>query len=232
MGVRDEIVAYCRENIGCSYDWTPSGGVEGQSYNCSYLSTCAYAAAGIEIPSWQGHQNGDGSQSDWVRWADHWTDDPDELLPGDLVFFGDEPGNTFHVGVSLGGDRMIDSVPSGGVQERSLYYTFVGGGWPLDLLPEEEIAPAEDDREGAMLACIIDIKDDHAGYEAGMQVLWTPMGFEYVNHPDCLVVLDQISEYYCGKPLKRVESSAAAPWVARLQQVTIAPGDQTEGTVR
>lgn len=137
MGYREDIVSYCRENLGCKYDYTPSGGVEGQSYNCSFLSTCAYASAGLEIPHWQGHQNGDGSQSDWVRWHDHWTDDPDELLPGDLVFFGEDPYNTGHVGVSLGGWRMIDSVPNGGVQIRTLYDSFVGGGWPMEVTPEE-----------------------------------------------------------------------------------------------
>lgn len=136
MGARDDIVAYCRDNIGCSYDYTPSGGVEGSSYNCSYLTTCAYAAAGLNIPRWQGHQNGDGSQSDWVRAAGNWTEDPDELEPGDLVFFGTTPYVTSHVGISLGGWRMIDSVPDGGVQERTLYGSFVGGGWPLQDRPE------------------------------------------------------------------------------------------------
>ena len=145
MSVRDEIVAYCYDNIGCSYDWTPSGGVEGVSYNCSYLSTCAYAAAGIDIPSWQGHQNGDGSQSDWVRRAGNWTDDPDELQPGDLVFFGDSPYDTSHVGVSLGGWDIIDSIPNGGVQQRTLYGSFVGGGWPLEDVPSGTGAPVEFD---------------------------------------------------------------------------------------
>lgn len=164
MGVREDIVAYCRENVGCSYDWTPSGGVEGESYNCSYLSTCAYAAAGLEIPHWQGHQNGNGSQSDWVRWNGHWTDDPDELLPGDLVFFGDSPTFTGHVGVSLGGWRMIDSVPDGGVQERTLYGTFVGGGWPLEWTPEDEPEPEPEQEKQfrkavTAMSCLIHITD-------------------------------------------------------------------------
>jgi len=136
MGVRETIVAYARWAIGCAYDYTPSGGVEGESYNCSFLSFCAYRHAGLEIPSWQGHQNGEGSQSDWVRWNGHWTTDPDQLQPGDLVFFGSSPTNTGHVGISLGGTAMIDSVPNGGVQERELYGSFVGGGWPLPDLPE------------------------------------------------------------------------------------------------
>jgi len=143
MGVREHIVAYCRDNIGASYDYTPSGGVEGESYNCSYLTTCAYAHAGLDIPHWQGAQNGSGSQSDWVRWNNHWTADPDELKPGDLVFFGyyDEERDmyiTSHVGISLGGRDMIDSVPNGGVQERELYDSFVGGGWPFEEEPEGE----------------------------------------------------------------------------------------------
>lgn len=136
MGVREDIVAYCRRNIGCDYDYTPSGGVEGESYNCSYLSFCAYRSAGVQIPTWQGHQNGDGSQSDWVRRAGNWTDDPADLEPGDLVFFGSSPYYTTHVGISLGGWDMIDSVPNGGVQERTLYDSFVGGGWPLDDVPD------------------------------------------------------------------------------------------------
>lgn len=137
MGAREQIVAYAQRSIGCAYSTIPSGGTEGRSYNCSYLTYCAYRSAGIAIPGWQGHQNGDGSQSDWVRRAGHWTTSASRLLPGDLVFFGTSPTVTSHVGISLGGSRMVDSVPDGGVQERRLYASFVGGGWPLARLPEE-----------------------------------------------------------------------------------------------
>jgi cell wall-associated NlpC family hydrolase len=136
--VRDRIVAYARRNIGCRYSYVPSGGVEGESYNCSFLTTCAYRAAGLTIPRWQGHQNGDGSQSDWVWRSGHWTTDPDQLHPGDLVFFGTSRERTTHVGISLGGRWMIDSVPAGGVHTRLLYASFVGGGWPLKELPEDD----------------------------------------------------------------------------------------------
>ena len=135
--VRERIVAYARRAIGCRYSYVPSGGVEGESYNCSFLTTCAYRAAGLTIPRWQGHQNGDGSQSDWVWRNGHWTTDPDQLQPGDLVFFGPSRLRTTHVGISLGGRWMIDSVPAGGVQTRLLYGSFVGGGWPLPELPDE-----------------------------------------------------------------------------------------------
>ena len=178
MGVREDIVAYCQKVIGCEYDYTPSGGTEWSSdtgwgsYNCSYLSFCAYRSAGVRIPTWQGHQNGDGSQSDWVRWNGNWTTDPDELQAGDLVFFGSSPYYTTHVGVSLGGWRMIDSVPNGGVQERTLYGSFVGGGWPLDWYPDEEepeepvqpITMESDDMD--ILITITDIKVLDAAYSA------------------------------------------------------------------
>lgn len=143
MGVRSTIVAYCRKQLGCAYSYTPSGGTEGKSYNCSYLSTCAYKAAGLTIPRWQGHQNGDGSQSDWVYRNGHWTTDPSKLKVGDLVFFGTKRTNTGHVGiVSRVGTTpyIIDSTPSRGVAERKLPVSagFVGGGWPLKNLPVDE----------------------------------------------------------------------------------------------
>lgn len=144
MGERDRIVSYARANIGASYSTIPSGGEEGVCYNCSFLTKCAYAAAGLDIPGWQGHQNGNGSQSDWVRWAGNWKTDPDDLQPGDLVFFGyyDEDEDEYitgHVGISLGGWDMIDSIPNGGVQERTLYDNFVGGGWPFEGAPGGEV---------------------------------------------------------------------------------------------
>lgn len=142
MGVREDIVSCAREHIGDPYNREASYPRTGpacdyDSFNCSGLTRAAYDECGLTIPSWQGAQNGEGSQSDWVRWNGHWTTDPDELRPGDLVFFGSSPSYTTHVGISLGGTAMIDSVPDGGVQERELYGSFVGGGWPLPDLPED-----------------------------------------------------------------------------------------------
>lgn len=209
MGVRENIVEYCRDNIGCDYDYTPSGGIEGESYNCSYLTFCAYRFAGCDIPSWQGHQNGNGSQSDWVFWNAHWTTDPGELKPGDLVFFGRSRVNTQHVGVSLGGRRMIDSVPDGGVQERYLYDSFVGGGWPLEWYPEEEqkkevVIPPMD--------CIISIVD--------MNTVIAIVGGQVhdLTDPDDIRVLDMVwGATHGGDMMPRMQMEAN--WYARLVQV-------------
>lgn len=164
MGKRETIVAYCRKQLGCAYSYTPSGGKEGASYNCSFLSTCAYKAAGLTIPRWQGHQNGDGSQSDWVYRNGHWTTDPSKLKPGDLVFFGTKRTNTTHVGiVSRAGKTpyIIDSTPSRGVAERKLPVSagFVGGGWPLKELPATTTATVVQDYELIKVDKIVTVKD-------------------------------------------------------------------------
>lgn len=145
MGVRQDIVACARSHIGDSYNYGASYPRTGpasdyDSFNCSGLTRAVYEECGLTIPGWQGHQNGNGSQSDWVRWHDHWVTDPEQLKPGDLVFFSGtgDPDVTGHVGISLGCWDMIDSVPDGGVQERTLYDSFVGGGWPLPDLPDSD----------------------------------------------------------------------------------------------
>lgn len=158
MGTRDKIVAYCRRQLGCSYDTRPSGGVEGRSYNCSFLSSRAYRAAGLTIPSWQGHQNGDGSQSDWVWRHGHWVTDTARLRPGDLAFFGTSRANTGHVAVvsrrSGGVTYIIDATPARGVAERALPASagFVGGGWPLAQLPAEDAAAVAGTSKGGVKA--------------------------------------------------------------------------------
>jgi hypothetical protein len=94
-----------------------------------------------------------------------------------------------------------------------------------------KVRPKTEERSDGMLACIVDIKDDHRGYKKGMQVLWTAeAGFEYINHPDSIVLLDNMSRYYTGKPMFRVESSEKAPWVDRLAQITV--NDKTKGIVK
>lgn len=216
MGYREDIVSYCRENLGCRYDYTPSGGIEGESYNCSFLSTCAYKAAGLDIPSWQGHQNGNGSQSDWVRWAGHWTSDMSELEPGDLVFFSNDvydpdPYDTGHVGVvSRAGQRpyIIDSTPSRGVAERLLPLGagFCGGGWPFKWLPEELGKLMEDG-----MNLIISIVGKNT-------VVWLCNDKVHdLTHPDDIVVLDRMwAAGHNGDNMPRAQLDP--DWYARLVQ--------------
>lgn len=224
MSVRDKIVEYAKNAVGCDYDYDASSGIEGISYNCSFLSTCAYRHAGIDIPYWQGHQNGTGSQSDWVYWNGHWTTNPENLKPGDLVFFGESQRNTGHVGISLGGYKMIDSVPNGGVDVRELYGSFVGGGWPLSTLPEDlEPEPEPEPELEVPMDCIISIPERNVcAAILGGQI-------HDLTEPDDIVVLNKVyGACHNGENMPWVELTP--DWYARLVQCYVAglPKDMGE----
>lgn len=92
------IVRYARRFIGTPYSW---GGTSPRTgFDCSGFVRYVYAHFGIALPHssfgdlWRGRRVG-------RRW----------LRPGDLVFFD---GNN-HVGIYVGGNRMIDAPHSGAV---------------------------------------------------------------------------------------------------------------------
>ncbi len=186
MNTRDKIISYAKNAIGCAYDYTPSDGVEGKSYNCSFLTFCAYRYAGLAIPTWQGHQNGNGSQSDFVRWAGNWKWSVNELVPGDLCFYGSSPYNTYHVGIYVGDNQQIDSIPDGGVQQRFVYDTFCGGGWPFETKEKERL-----DMQGLLIT-----KDIVVYYDGST--------LHDVSVPECLEPLDKIAIAFTGEPMAKV----------------------------
>lgn len=179
----------------------------------------------------------------------------DEPMPADIVCYinagcdGSDYSDCGHVAVYVGDGMVIGArgigKPTGGyylnigVQETTIELQSLGGGWRFIRCtrldgeqPEREEEKTEESEGKDMLACIISVDDDHSGYKKGMQVLWTPMGFEYINHPDSIGLLDEMSVYYTGKPLMRVHSGADHPWLERLAQVTIGEGTNTKGTIR
>ena len=178
----------------------------------------------------------------------------DEPLPGDLVIYiaaghnGEDYSDYGHIAIYVGEGMVVGAMGRGtpysgnylniGISETSIAKQDIGGGWRyircarLDGSEPERKEEKIEENGRDMLACIVDIQDDHSGYKKGMQVLWTPLGFEYVNHPDSLKILDEMSVYYTGKPLMRVKSGANYPWVERLEQVTIGDGAKTKGTTR
>ncbi len=88
-------VAFARAQIGKPYVW---GGNGKPGFDCSGLTTAAYAAAGITLPRTAHMQYNHGPRL------------PAGITPqpGDLLFFGTSR-NIHHVGISLGGTRMIHS---------------------------------------------------------------------------------------------------------------------------
>jgi NlpC/P60 family len=91
----DAILRFADAQLGKPYLW---GGEGPNSFDCSGLTMDAYKQAGISLPHNAQAQFAQ-TQSSIVRGA---------LQPGDLVFFG-SAGRIHHVGIAVGGGKMIDA---------------------------------------------------------------------------------------------------------------------------
>lgn len=226
----------------------------GAGWGCAELASYAYnTTLGTDYvgSTWNFYGDALGQDVNQGGGEFYFVDEPE---PADIVCYinsgynGRDYDDCGHVAVYVGDGMVIGArgigKPTGGyylnigVQETTIELQSLGGGWRfirctrLDGSEPEHKEEKIEENGAHMLECIIDIQDDHSGYKKGMQIHWTPLGFEYVNHPDSLKLLDEMSVYYTGKPLMRVKSSASAPWVERLAQVTIGDGAKTKGTVR
>ena len=96
-GTGDAITATAQTYFeGTSYEW---GGVTPWGADCSGLVQSSFALHGVRLPrdAWMQAQTGNAL-----------TDDFSALIPGDLLFFSDEPdARITHVAVSLGGSRVV-----------------------------------------------------------------------------------------------------------------------------
>lgn len=123
-------IAAAKSQLGVSYSWAGNA-IPGQEFDCSGLVWWAYKKAGISIPRGQRMSNGrNSSMIGWALDSGRWTTNQANLQPGDLMFWGHGVNNTTHVGMYIGGDKMIHS-NYGGVEIASVYYSagsFVGGG--------------------------------------------------------------------------------------------------------
>lgn len=90
---------------------SPSGksGAEIKGFDCSGLTTYAFARAGIRLPRTAAAQAGRGRRIPASAGQG-------ALQPGDLVFFGYAPGRDstiYHVGIYLGGGQMVNAARPG-----------------------------------------------------------------------------------------------------------------------
>lgn len=96
-GSRENLVATARRFLGVPYLW---GGMTARGIDCSGFVSRVYHANGVDLP----------------RDADLQFEDPNAvpvergaLLPGDLVFFGQDAKSITHVGLYLGDGRFINA---------------------------------------------------------------------------------------------------------------------------
>ncbi|GAA0919709.1 bifunctional lytic transglycosylase/C40 family peptidase [Streptomyces thermoalcalitolerans] len=101
-------IAYAQSKLGTPYLWGGNGTAEqGGRFDCSGLTKAAYASVGITLPRVANDQYNAGPHPK-----------RSELLPGDLVFFSDDPTDPRairHVGIYVGGGYMINAPRPGAV---------------------------------------------------------------------------------------------------------------------
>lgn len=96
------IVSLAHEYMGTPYQW---GGASPKGFDCSGFAQYLYGKAGISIP-----------RTTYTQWQAGRPISQNQLRPGDLVFFkgsdsrGGLPG---HVGIYIGGGKMIDAPHTG-----------------------------------------------------------------------------------------------------------------------
>ena len=94
------LVAEARRFLGLEYLWA---GTAGFGFDCSGFTWAVYAALGTTIPR-------DGAPQAGVGRA---VADREDLRAGDLVFFAGASGEIHHVGLCIGGGRMIHAPATG-----------------------------------------------------------------------------------------------------------------------
>jgi cell wall-associated NlpC family hydrolase len=112
-------VRFACSELGKPYIW---GGNGDPGFDCSGLTTAAYAAAGITLPR--------TAQTQYNARPLLPAGTP--LQPGDLVFFG-TPTAIHHVGISLGGNLLVDAPQTGQtvrVQQLSEFPDYAGSDRP------------------------------------------------------------------------------------------------------
>ena len=103
-------VRFAYDQLGKPYVYGAAGP---NSYDCSGLTMAAWGAAGVALPHNAAMQQG---QIRAVSSAD--------AQPGDLVFFGSP---AYHVGIYIGGGRMIAAPHTGDVVKIEAVYSGVSG---------------------------------------------------------------------------------------------------------
>lgn len=104
------IIDEARKHLGKAYVWGAKGP---NSFDCSGFTAYVYRhAVGKEIGTWTGAQQNAGT-----------VIPVSQAQPGDLLFWSNGGATTYHVAISLGGNRMIHAAnPQQGVREDVTTY--------------------------------------------------------------------------------------------------------------
>ena len=106
-GIGTRAVAIAEQYLGVRYVWGGASPLSG--FDCSGLVMYVYAQLGIQLSHFSGAQFDEGTR----------ILQPDDLLPGDLVFFHPGPSGPGHVGIYIGGGQFLHAPHTGDVVKIS-----------------------------------------------------------------------------------------------------------------
>lgn len=104
------VLAFAVDHLGDPYAW---GGAGPHAWDCSGLVQAAYALAGVDLAH--------NASQQYQATATERVPLGAGLEPGDLVFFGPTLPGIGHVGIVVGGGRMIDAPHAGAVVRVESY---------------------------------------------------------------------------------------------------------------
>jgi len=123
-GIGTRAVAIAEQYLGIPYVWGGANPLTG--FDCSGLVMYVYAQLGIHLTHFSGAQWNEGTR----------ILSPEDLLPGDLVFFEPGPSGPGHVGMYIGGGEFIQAPHTGDVvrisslTESPYSFSYVGAVRP------------------------------------------------------------------------------------------------------
>lgn len=118
-GAAGTALAFALRQLGVPYVW---GGESPSGYDCSGLVQASYRTAGINLPRVAQEQYDAGPRLPASA----------PLAPGDLVFFGQSPGDVTHVGIVVRSGEMVDAPHPGTVVRTEPFPSAVGARWGED----------------------------------------------------------------------------------------------------
>jgi hypothetical protein len=187
-----DAVSAAMDALGLPY----APGTDGpESWSCGTLVSTAYGSAGIDLPSTQGELF---ATTRPVPRAD--------ILPGDLVFLGDEESGLGHVGMALDGTTMLaaDGL-AGAVVVRKLPADDVLGVGRPSLEPRAAVAVPEPKGTALRVECGNTVYPKTALKKADSPREWG-------GYPNGLIPPSALCEIGVGS--HRLRCDAAAAWKA------------------
>lgn len=105
---QEDILRYSLSKVGCEYNQAYHARTDIDIFDCSSLAYRSYKEVGIDISN-----NGIFTASEECRMADNSGHTADDLLPGDLIFYGGSSNGrykgVYHVAIYVGNGKMVEA---------------------------------------------------------------------------------------------------------------------------